>query len=453
MSHPPSPDSGALLARIQELMLPLLLGVVAALLAANLFPETYAAILHARPFGDLALGAHHVDVKFLVDDLFMVLFFGIAAKEIAHAALPGGSLNPPSKALTPLIATVGGVVVPVALYFGLGYAFFRLGAFDGLLESYARERHADAPAAGFGVIAIGWGVPTATDIALAWLVARQVFGKGRPPIKFLLLLAVGDDAIGLVIIAVAYPDPAHPVQPVWLVCVAAAVLVSYWYRRRGERRWWLYVVTAGPLAWIGLDFAHVHPALALCFVVPFLPGPSPRALAEEDDPGELVVGDPHRHSPLDDFEHALKPFVDYGLFFFAFVNAGVELSSLGSLSLLIAISLIGGKLLGVPLFVLGARLAGLRLPDGMGLREVLMSAYISGLGLTVALFVATQAYPVAMFGRQLQGQAKMGALLTLLVGLSAIPLARAVGIRKLSPDQADSTAPVTDATATHGSHS
>lgn len=427
-------------------MLPLLLGVVAALVAANLFPQTYAAILHALPFGDLSIGGHHVDVKFLVDDVFMVLFFGIAAKEIAHSALPGGSLNPPSKALTPLIATVGGVVVPVALYFGLGYLMYRFGAFEGLLERYDIERGPGSPAPSFAVIAIGWGIPTATDIALAWLVARQVFGKGRPPIKFLLLLAVGDDAIGLIIIAVAYPDPAHPVQPLWLLAVAAAALLAWWLRRRDERRWWLYVVTAGPLAWVGLYFAHVHPALALCAVVPFLPGPSPRALGEEDDPVEQLMGDPQRHSPLDDFEHTLKPFVDFGLFFFAFANAGVEFSALGSLSLLIAASLVGGKFLGVPLFVFAARLAGLRLPDGMGLREVLTAAYISGLGLTVALFVASQAYPVAMFGAQIQGQAKMGALLTLLVGMSAIPLARAFGIRKLSPGE---PGPVTHATE-HG---
>ena len=434
-------------------MLPLLLGVVAALAAANLFPETYAAILHAQPFGHLSIGGHHVDVKFLVDDVFMVLFFGIAAKEIAHSALPGGSLNPPSKALTPLIATVGGVVVPVAVYFGLGWAMYRLGAFEGLLETYGRQRGEGSPDPSFGVIAIGWGVPTATDIALAWLVARQVFGKGRPPIKFLLLLAVGDDAIGLVIIAVAYPDPAHPVQPVWLLAVAAGALVAWWLRRRGERHWWLYIATAGPLAWVGLYFAHVHPALALCAVVPFLPGPSPRALAEEDDPVEQLMGDPHRHSPLDDFEHTLKPFVDFGLFFFAFANAGVEFSAFGSLSLLIAASLIGGKFLGVPLFVFGARLAGLRLPDGMGLREVLVAGYISGLGLTVALFVATQAYPVAMFGAQIQGQAKMGALLTLLVGMSAIPLARAFGIRKLSPGESTPLEGAAETAALPGTHS
>lgn len=451
MSQSPPLTSSALLVKIQELMLPLLLGVVAALLVANLFPETYAAILHLAPFGEGAeLHGHTVDLKFLIDDVFMVLFFGIAAKEIAHSALPGGSLNPPSKALTPLLATVGGVLVPVIVYFAAGYALYRFGAFDELLRIYASERSPEAPEPSFGVIAIGWGIPTATDIALAWLVARQVFGRGRAPVKFLLLLAVGDDAIGLVIIAVVYPDPALPVQPLWLLLVGAGALVSWWLRRRGERRWWLYVLIGGPLAWIGLFNAHVHPALALCVVVPFLPGPSPRTLADEDNPVEQLVGDPHRHSPLDDFEHTLKPFVDFGLFFFAFANAGVQVSSCGWLSLLIAGSLIGGKLIGVPIFVFGARLMGLRLPDGMGLREVVLAAYIAGLGLTVALFVATQAYPVRIFGPELQGEAKMGALLTMLVGLTAIPLARAIGVRKLSSDESPSANPSTRSARAEG---
>lgn len=62
----------------------------------------------------------------------------------------------------------------------------------------------------------GWGVVTATDIVLAWLVGRLVFGDGHPAIDFLLLLAVADDAIGMAIIAIFYPDPEHPVRPAYL---------------------------------------------------------------------------------------------------------------------------------------------------------------------------------------------------------------------------------------------
>ena len=83
-------------------------------------------------------------------------------------------------------------------------------------------------------VANGWGIPTATDIALAWLVARVVFGRGHSAVSFLLLLAVADDGIGLGIIAVFYPDPNHPVQTIWLLLVAAGMGVA-WGMRSVER--------------------------------------------------------------------------------------------------------------------------------------------------------------------------------------------------------------------------
>ena len=150
-------------------------------------------------FGDDAkvLG-HPLTVHFLINGMFMVFFFGIAAKEITDSVLPGGALNPPNKAVNPLMATIGGILGPVGVYFLLTAVLY--GGTDNFSE-----------------VANGWGIPTATDIALAWLVARIVFGSHHSAVNFLLLLAVADDAIGLGIIAVFYPDPNHPVEPVWLL--------------------------------------------------------------------------------------------------------------------------------------------------------------------------------------------------------------------------------------------
>src|SRR5690606_1784890 len=141
------------------------------------------------------------------NDIFMALFFGLAAKEIVEAAMPGGALNPVKKAINPLLGTIGGVLGPVGVYF---LFVFLTGNQD---------------------IARGWGIPTATDIALAWLVARVVFGVGHPAVSFLLLLAVADDAIGLGIIAIFYPDPEHPVEPAYIAVVAAAMAIAYGLRR------------------------------------------------------------------------------------------------------------------------------------------------------------------------------------------------------------------------------
>ena len=117
----------------------------------------------------------------------------------------------------------------------------------------------------------GWGIPTATDIALAWLVARLVFGNGHAAVGFLLLLAVADDAIGLGIIAIFYPTA--PPAPQWLGLVALGMLIAYGLNKKKVQSWYPYIFIAGTISWFGLFNAHLHPALALVPIVPFLPGP------------------------------------------------------------------------------------------------------------------------------------------------------------------------------------
>ena len=213
----------------------------------------------------------------------MVLFFGIAAKEITEACLPGGDLNPPAKAMNPLIATIGGVVGPVAAFFAGLELLFAFGVYERGVDDWT-------------ALARGWGVPTATDIALAWLVARAVFGRGHPAINFLLLLAVVDDGIGLAIIALFYGDPAHPAQPAFLGLVLLGMALAFALRRLGVKSWIPYVALGGPLAWLGLTLARLHPALALAFIVPFLPGPRRDAGlfvdADDDHPSAAPVRAP-----------------------------------------------------------------------------------------------------------------------------------------------------------------
>lgn len=405
----PPNDDRSVQSFLQEFSIPLIAGVAAALLLANYDSDMYHFMVHL-PILDWAFGrevnilGHHLTAHFLINDIFMVLFFGVAAKEITEAMLPKGALNPIKKAINPLFGTVGGVVGPAGMYFGLTYLIF--------------GGHPD-----FGVVAHGWGIPTATDIALAWLVARMVFGNTHPAVNFLLLLAVADDAIGLGIIAIFYPDPAHPAAPQYLLLVAAGMGLAYAMRRKDVKAWWPYVLVGGGLSWLGLMMAHLHPALALVAIVPFMPAPKTDTgfFSDPDDVtiNEELPKDHHGtgHSPLHNFEHDVKFTVDFGLFFFAFANAGVSLGGINAVTWIVLASLLIGKPLGIGLGCLLAEIMGYPLPTGMTRKHLYVAGVIAAIGLTVALFVAGEAFPD---GNQYQGAAKMGAVGSAFAALYAL---------------------------------
>jgi NhaA family Na+:H+ antiporter len=345
---------------------------------------------------------HFFSMHFLVNELFMVFFFGIAAKEITEACLPGGSLNPVSKAINPLMGTIGGVIGPVATFLFLNWMM------------------------GEPAWANGWGIPTATDIALAWLAARCIFGAGHPAITFLLLLAVADDAIGLGIIAIAYPDPSHPTQWLNALWIIPGMISAFALRKFNIQSWLPYVAIGGAFCWWGLYSAHLHPALTLVFIVPFLPAPKRDHGLFVNTPENSDGSHDHAHgnSPLEKFEHDMKMFVDFGLFFFAFANAGVSFSGISGLTWILLSALIVGKCLGISLFSGLASLVGCKLPDGMNWRHLIVASLIAGIGLTVALFVSGQAFTDPLT----QGAAKMGSLFSAFAFLAAYVAARMFGI-------------------------
>lgn len=380
--------SRQLIQLFQAYSVPLIVGVLAGLAVANIDNGFYKKLVDYHVFGTGAsLFGRPVTAEFLINEIFMVFFFGIAAKEITTSVLPGGPLNPIGKAINPLFGTLGGVLGPVGLYFLLTFAFF--GGTDDFSE-----------------VAGGWGIPTATDIALAWLVARLVFGNGHPAVNFLLLLAVADDAIGLGIIAVFYPDPDHPVTPIWLTLTAGGMLAALSMRRIKVNHWVPYIVIAGVMSWVGMIKASIEPALALVIVIPFLPSSAGPVVATSTVPNHRDVSHVGVLSPLEKFEHQTKLFVDMGLFFFAFANAGVPFSGVGSVTVIVLLSLVVGKCVGITLFSSLAMWGGFPLPFGMRTKHLLVAALVAGLGLTVALFITAKAFACSSF----EDPAKMGAV-------------------------------------------
>jgi NhaA family Na+:H+ antiporter len=256
----------------------------------------------------------------------------------------------------------------------------------------------------------------------------------------LLLLAVADDGIGLGIIAVFYPDPDLPVMPAWLLLTVAGMGVAFVMRRLGVSSWVPYIAIAGTISWIGLIKASIEPALALVPIVPFLPAsvrttdvPINHGSAETD--GEIVSegisGAHDNNSPLELFEKQLKLFVDVGLFFFAFVNAGVAFGFIGKVTFIVLLSLIVGKVVGVTLFSWIAVRLGFPLPTGMGIKHLAVTGLIAGIGLTVALFVAGKAFT----GPPFQDPAKMGAVLS--GGVALLALAAGAVFKLKGSDDSD----------------
>lgn len=374
---------------LREFSVPLIAGVIVALIWANTDYQSY----HEAIDSEFIFG---MSLHYLVNDIFMVFFFAIAAVEITQSILPGGDLNPLKKAINPLFATMGGVVGPVAVYLLLNMLI------------------------GSPEYTNGWAIPTATDIALAWLVARFVFGEKHPAVSFLLLLAIADDAIGLIIIAVFYPDPFNPVAPMWLLLTLAGIVISFLFRKFGVKSYWPYLIVGGLLSWIGLHNAHLHPALALVVIIPFLPH-APK------ESGHIFEDDNDDHSALTKFEHEWKTFVDFGLFMFGLANAGVVFSGIGTPTWLVFVGLLLGKTVGI--FGMGAIAVklGFPLPAEMGKKELFLAGIIAALGLTVALFVAGAAFTDST----IQGAAKMGALFSAFAALIAIILGRALRVKRI----------------------
>jgi NhaA family Na+:H+ antiporter len=380
---PPAHASFARLARfVFDNSLLLLAGTLAAVAWANLDLESYEAVSHP--------------LHFWVNDVGMVFFFALAAKEVFEATLPGGALASPRQALSPLAAAVGGMAAPAAIYSVLALTL------------------------GPPELTRGWAIPCATDIAFSAMVARVAFPAGHPAIPFLLLLAIADDALGLVILAVFYPSGT--LSPGSLgVFMSASVLLALWLRRRQVRSFWAYVIGPGALSWVALYFGGFHPALALVPIVPFMPH-SPRDLGLFDPREE------RQPDTLNRFEHWWAVPVQFVLLLFGFANAGVPFAEIGPGTYYVLVGLLAGKPLGIMLFSGIAAWLGARLPRGFGVGDLLVVGVAASIGFTVSLFFATAAFAE---GAAL-AQTKMGALLSFAAAPLALAVSRVVRTRTVA---------------------
>ena len=330
---------------VQEYALPLIVGIFVALVMANVAPKTYQYYFSGcgtlgsgsaddgygiDEYGDhrsLSAAAgedcskkrwvlfdcpvfgHHWTLHFLANDVVMSFHFALAMKEVTEALLPGGSLNPPSKAMNPIMVTIGCVAGPIIAYFGILKLFVEMGMFDDELD-----RGLD-----WSDLSRGWGTVAATDIILAWIFGRLVFGDGHPAIDFLLLLAVASDGLGIVFIALFYTDTDAPVRPAYLSMVFGGMGVAFalrkWHFRKKfvtHQPWQPYVFGAGLVVWLGLIKARLHPALCLVFIVPFMPGPDIAQLDHLEEEIEEEIEDDVTDGHIKEHLRKRKRSIDQG---------------------------------------------------------------------------------------------------------------------------------------------
>jgi NhaA family Na+:H+ antiporter len=295
----------------------------------------------------------------------------------------------------PVLAAVGGMAAPATIYAVFVVAIDRS---DELMR--------------------GWAIPCATDIAFSYLVARVVFRPGHPAIPFLLLLAIADDVLGLVILALFYPQGA--VNLVMLaVGLVPAMFAAVVLRRSGVENFWLYVIGPGVVAWIALYLDGIHPALAMVPIVPLMPH-------SRSDVERFGLAPAIRLATMEKFEEWWRIPVQLILMLFGLVNAGVPLASVGPVTAAVTISLLLGK----PIGILGAtaigEVFGLRRSPGLDYAALLVLGVTAGIGFTVALFFTTAAFPPG----DVLAEAKMGALLSFVAAPMAIGLGTVLGTRR-----------------------
>jgi NhaA family Na+:H+ antiporter len=375
-----TPTSRSITSVIFDNSLLLLAGTAVALVWANLDYASYDRFAH--PF------------HFWVNDVGMVFFFALAAKEVFEATLPGGSLASPERAVSPLAAAIGGMLAPALIYVAL------------------------VTIRGPAELLRGWAIPCATDIAFSAMVARIIFPSGHPAIPFLLLLAIADDALGLVILAIFYPSGALSFSAL-IGFMGAAWALALFLRRREIRSFWPYVVGPGALSWVSLYLGGFHPALALVPIVPLMPHAA-------RDLGLFDVREQRRLDTLSHFERWWRIPVQFVLLLFGFANAGVAFEQVGAGTYYVVVALIVGKPLGILLFSGLSRLGGGELPPGLRTRDLALVGVIASIGFTVSLFFATAAFPE---GAAL-AQTKMGALASFIAAPLAMVLAKAFAIQR-----------------------
>ena len=337
----------------------LLFAAIIALFVSNSeLASIYYDILNsyfALGFGEFKL---KLSVLHWINDVLMAIFFFLVSLEIKREFIQG-ELSNPKQASLPIIAAVGGMLVPALIYVAINF---------GNSETLK-----------------GWAIPSATDIAFS-LGVLSLLGK-RVPISlkvFLTALAIIDDLGAIVIIAFFY---SGKIQAMYLLLMLASIIILIIFNRLNIRSFIPYLIV-GIFLW---DFTHssgIHATIAGVLLALTIP--------HKDKKNESS----HKNSMLIKLEHAISPYVAFGIMpIFAFANAGVSLEGLSIATLMnpvplgILCGLFFGKQFGVFIFsYVSIKLKFAEMPNDSDWLKLYGVGVLTGIGFTMSLFVGNLAF-------------------------------------------------------------
>ena len=391
----------------------LLACVVLAMLLANLpfTKELYHSILETNIRVHLysdngavnVLFPRDMNVEKFINDILMVIFFftvGLEIKrEVAH-----GELSSMKKALLPIIAAFGGVILPALIYTVVNHGT---------------------------VAASGWGIPTATDIAFAVCILSMLGDRVPISLKvFLTALAIADDLIAILVVALSY---GGSINFLLLGIAAIVIALTFVLEKLGEKRMFPYLVCAFAV-WVLFYYSGIHATMSgvvMAFLIPSKPRYNKAQYIHKRDryiarlekydgiDQEAFPNGPQKHclrrletiahGSMDmsyRVEHALSPWVNFLIMpIFALANAGVEITDpsyfnvfnfspeLGSVSMGIFLGLLLGKPLGITLFswiAIKCRIGAM--PEKSNWPLFFAVACLGGIGFTMSIFVDTLSF-------------------------------------------------------------
>jgi Na+:H+ antiporter, NhaA family len=397
----------------------LVFATITALVAANTVLADDYAELWNQPF-TIGIGAARLSYPlwYWINDGLMAIFFFVIGLEIKRELI-WGELRDKRNVILPAIAALGGAVIPVGIFLAL-------------------QHRGDA--------ASGWAIPMATDIAFV-VGCLAVLGPRVPPgLKvFMLSLAIIDDILAVVVIAVVF---STSIDLVWLAGALGALSLAYVFNRVGIRRIGIYVFV-GAIMWLCTLKSGIHPTIAgvlLGLLTPATAWIDPSKLAsiveqtlprfrdESESAAErkaaaetLAIAATESVSPLERLEHALHSWVAFAIMpLFALANAGVPVS-IDGMREPVSVAVVAGLALGKPIGIAGAaflaiKLGLARLPERTSWLALVGSAWLGGIGFTMALFIASLSLSDSVLGAAKSG-ILLGSVLSLVAGMTILVLA------------------------------